>query len=47
VYYSPKILRTHPVPEVPKVEDVSLNTDKLQSLGIKTKTIGENISKLI
>ncbi|MBT8386260.1 MAG: SDR family oxidoreductase [Ignavibacteria bacterium] len=35
------------VPEVPKVEDVSLNTDKLQSLGIKTKTIEENISGLI
>jgi len=35
------------IPEVPKVEDVSLNTDKLQSLGIKTKTIEENISKLI
>ena len=35
------------IPEVPKVEDVSLNTDKLQSLGIKTKTIEENILKLI
>ena len=35
------------VPEVPKVEDVSLNTDKLQSLGIKTKTIEENILKII
>jgi dTDP-4-dehydrorhamnose reductase len=35
------------VPEVPKVEDVSLNTDKLQSLGIKTETIEENISGLI
>ncbi len=35
------------LPEVPKVEDVSLNTDKLQSLGIKTKTIKENILKLI
>jgi len=35
------------VPELPKVEDISLNTDKLQSLGFKTKTIEENISKLI
>ena len=35
------------LPEVPKVEDVSLNTDKLQSLGIKQKSIEENISKLI
>lgn len=35
------------LPGMPKVEDVSLNTDKLQSLGIKTKTIEENISKLI
>ena len=35
------------LPEVPKVEDVSLITDKLQLLGIKTKTIEENILKLI
>ncbi|RKY95784.1 MAG: NAD(P)-dependent oxidoreductase [Ignavibacteriae bacterium] len=35
------------VPNLPKVEDVSLNTDKLQSFGIKTKTIKENILKLI
>jgi len=35
------------IPKVPKVEDVSLNTDKLQSLGISINTIEENISKLI
>ena len=35
------------VPDLPRVEDVSLNTDKLQSFGIKTKTIKENILKLI
>jgi len=35
------------LPELQKVEDVSLNTDKLQSLGIKTNTIEENISGLI
>jgi len=31
----------------PKVEDVSLNTDKLQSLGLKLKTIEENIREII
>ena len=35
------------VPQLPKVEDVSLNTDKLQSLGIKAKTIEENILEII
>jgi dTDP-4-dehydrorhamnose reductase len=35
------------VPQLPKVEDVSLNTDKLQSLGIKPKTIEENILEII
>ncbi len=35
------------VPALPKVEDVSLNTDKLQSLGFKQKSIEENISKII
>jgi len=35
------------LPEVPKVEDVSLNTEKLQSLGIRTNSIEENILKLI
>ena len=34
------------VPGLPKVEDVSLNTDKLQSLGFKQKSIEENISKI-
>ncbi|GBD87573.1 dTDP-4-dehydrorhamnose reductase [bacterium BMS3Abin03] len=32
---------------LPKVEDVSLNTNKLQSLGFKQNTIEENISKII
>ena len=31
------------MPELPKVEDVSLNTDKLQSFGIKQKSIEESI----
>ena len=35
------------VPELPKVEDVSLNTDKLQSFGIKQKSIKENIKEII
>lgn len=35
------------IPELPKVEDVSLNTNKLQSLGIKQKSIEESIFKLI
>ncbi|UCH66651.1 MAG: SDR family oxidoreductase [Ignavibacterium sp.] len=35
------------VPHLPKVEDVSLNTDKLQSVGIKLKTIEENILEII
>ena len=32
-------------PQYPKVEDVSLNCDKLKSFGIKQKTIEENILK--
>lgn len=35
------------IPELPKVEDVSLNTDKLQSLGFKQINIEESISKII
>ncbi len=35
------------VPQLPKVKDVSLNTDKLQSLGFKQMSIEERISKLI
>ncbi len=35
------------VPELPKVEDVSLNTEKLRSLGFKQRSIEENISKII
>jgi len=35
------------IPELPKVEDVSLNTDKLQSLGFKQKSIEVSISKII
>jgi len=35
------------VPQLPKVEDVSLNTDKLQSLGFNQKSIEESISKII
>ncbi len=35
------------IPELPKVEDVSLNTDKLQSHGFKQMSIEESISKII
>jgi dTDP-4-dehydrorhamnose reductase len=35
------------VPQLPKVEDVSLNTEKLNSFGIKPKTIEENILEII
>jgi len=35
------------MPDLPKVEDVSLNTDKLQSLGMKVKTIEEDILGII
>ena len=35
------------IPNLPKVEDVSLNTDKLRSLGMKTRTIEENILEII
>lgn len=34
------------VPDLPKVEDVSLNTDKLHSLGIKPKTISDSIREI-
>jgi len=35
------------IPNFPKVEDVSMSTDKLQSLGLKFRTIEENILKII
>lgn len=35
------------MPELPKVKDVSLNTDKLQSFGFKQMSIEESISKII
>jgi dTDP-4-dehydrorhamnose reductase len=35
------------IPELPKVADVSLNTDKLQSLGFKQMSIEESISSII
>jgi len=35
------------VPELPKVEDVSLNTDKLLSFGIKQKSIEESIKIIL
>ena len=35
------------IPNFPKVEDVSLNIDKLQSLGLKPRTIEENIREMI
>jgi dTDP-4-dehydrorhamnose reductase len=35
------------IPDLPKVEDVSLNTDKLKSLGMEARTIEENILEII
>ena len=35
------------IPNFPKVEDVSLNIEKLQALGFKPRTIQENISKIL
>jgi len=35
------------IPDLPKAEDVSLNTDKLQALGFKQMSIEESISKII
>ena len=35
------------MPDVPKVEDVSLNTDKLQSYGIQQKSIVESIKEIL
>jgi dTDP-4-dehydrorhamnose reductase len=35
------------IPDLPKVADVSLNTDKLQSFGMKQMSIEESISKII
>ncbi len=35
------------IPGFPKVEDVSLNTDKLQSFGFKPESIEDNIHKII
>jgi dTDP-4-dehydrorhamnose reductase len=35
------------VPNFPKVEDVSLNTEKVQSFGLKPRTVEENIVEII
>jgi dTDP-4-dehydrorhamnose reductase len=35
------------IPNFPKVEDVSLNTEKLQSLGIKLKSVDESIKEIL
>jgi len=35
------------IPNFPKVEDVSLNTEKLRGLGFKTRSIEENIYEII
>lgn len=40
-------ITTNDIPKLPKVEDVSLNTEKLQSLGLKSGTIEENIIRII
>ena len=40
-------IRMSDVPQLPKVEDVSLNTDKLKSIGIKQKSVGESIKEIL
>jgi dTDP-4-dehydrorhamnose reductase len=35
------------IPDFPAVEDVSMNTDKLQSLGIKQQNIEESIKEIL
>ena len=40
-------IMTDEIPNYPKVEDVSLNTEKLRSLGLKTGFIEENILRII
>jgi dTDP-4-dehydrorhamnose reductase len=35
------------IPNFPKVEDVSLNTEKLQSLGLKPSSIEDNLREMI
>ena len=40
-------ITTDEIPNYPKVEDVSLNIEKLQSLGLKPRSIEENILKMI
>jgi dTDP-4-dehydrorhamnose reductase len=40
-------IMTDEIPNYPKVEDVSLNTEKLRSLGLKTSSIEENILRII
>lgn len=37
----------HEIPNFPKVADVSLNTEKLQTLGLRPATIEENIREII
>lgn len=40
-------IKMEDIPDFLKVDDVSLNTDKLQSLGFKTRSIEENIREMI
>ncbi|MDH3268412.1 MAG: sugar nucleotide-binding protein, partial [Ignavibacteria bacterium] len=40
-------ITTDDIPNYAKIEDVSLNTEKLQSLGFKPRTIEENILNII
>jgi hypothetical protein len=35
------------IPDFPKVEDVSLNTEKLQSLGFKPASFEQNIKLIL
>ncbi|MCU0414637.1 MAG: NAD(P)-dependent oxidoreductase, partial [Ignavibacteriaceae bacterium] len=40
-------ISTNEIPNYPNVEDVSLNTEKLQALGLKPRSIEENIREMI
>ncbi len=42
-----EIVTMNDIPNLPRVEDVSLNTEKLQSLGFKARSIEENIHEII
>ncbi len=42
-----KKIKMNEIPNYPQVEDVSMNTEKLQSFGIKAKSIDQSIKEII